>query len=245
MTEFKAKIFFSEIGGIFIAKNIQSGYQTNRLISIILSFQDSFQITPYGKDPLDAAAALISPNIKFKIRTNPKEFTAFIHIDPYSKPGLRIKRDGEIIILPRKPFQKSIQELDRWILNSKISSETTADFLLNLIDTFPDSLLQQKELDPRIARCIEIISKSDSIDFATLSRSVSLSTSRLSHLFKEETNITLRQYIQHRKLIKSIHGLHKNFPFSEAALLGGFSDQSHFINIFKKMFGIIPSKTRQ
>ena len=74
---------------------------------------------------------------------------------------------------------------------------------------------------------------------------VHLSSNRLSHLFKKETGLTVRQFVLHRKLVKSIQAMYEQHNFTESSFIGGFSDQPHFTKTFKNAFGINPSSSRK
>jgi AraC-like DNA-binding protein len=58
-----------------------------------------------------------------------------------------------------------------------------------------------------------------------LAELVYLSSSRLSHLFKEETGLSVRQFVLHRKLVKSLQAMYEQHNFTESSFMGGFSDQ--------------------
>lgn len=238
------KIYYSEIGGVFIGKGIQSDYQRNHLIKIIISFHEPFKITQPEKEDLIVEAALILANAKFKIQTSQNDYTAFLHIDPYSDIGLLIQNSTDVAELPRSVFKESLNEFSKWLSDKNNDNTQTENLIRNMVHSLPPKYVSPKKIDMRVIECMKIINESEVVNFDDLASHLSLSSSRLSHLFKEETNLTLKKYIQHRKLIKSIHGLQRNLNFTEAAFYGGFYDQPHFIKIFKKMFGIRPSKIK-
>ena len=72
-----------------------------------------------------------------------------------------------------------------------------------------------------------------------LSKAINLSASRMQHVFKTETGMSLKQYILQEKIrrAKDII-LHKSLI--ETALTCGFYDQSHFNKYFKKYNGLTP-----
>ncbi len=70
---------------------------------------------------------------------------------------------------------------------------------------------------------------------------VYLSVDRTRHLFLEETGTTLRQYILWKRVQQTVYKvLNENWTPSEACILCGFNDISHFSRVFKNMFGIAP-----
>ena len=71
-----------------------------------------------------------------------------------------------------------------------------------------------------------------------LSRLVYLSQSRLSHIFKQQTGITLHSYLAFEKLHKTHQYYIEGKTLTEACLLAGFSSSSHFSATCKRMFGM-------
>lgn len=237
------RIWYSEIGGIFVGTNIKTGFVSNRMHSIIVSEEGAFRLEQYAGKPWAAEAILVSPNVRFRIETGQTASIACIHIDPYSEIGLTVRNNREVAALPRSELWKSLVPIFSLPSVGFHDEGNTENVLRSLVEALPPALRTSRKLDERITQCIRLINTSESVALSELARACSLSLSRLSHLFKAETGITLRQYAQHRKMIGSIHGLHNNMNYTHAAFHGGFSDQPHFNNVFKRMFGIRPKST--
>ncbi|MDT3994986.1 AraC family transcriptional regulator, partial [Mammaliicoccus fleurettii] len=78
-----------------------------------------------------------------------------------------------------------------------------------------------------------------------LAEQVHISPKYLSHLFKEEVGVTLSNYITEKKLEEAKIWLdNSNLSISEIAHQLSFSDQSHFIKVFKHNNGITPKQYR-
>lgn len=78
-----------------------------------------------------------------------------------------------------------------------------------------------------------------------LAAQVHLSPKYLSHLFKEEVGVTVSTYITEKKLEEAKIWLNNsNLSISEIAHQLNFSDQSHFIKVFKRNNGITPKQYR-
>ena len=67
---------------------------------------------------------------------------------------------------------------------------------------------------------------------------VSLSPSRLSHLFKAETGVPLKSYITLHQVERAFMKLLCGKNITEAALEAGFDSSSHFSATVKRMMGI-------
>lgn len=103
-------------------------------------------------------------------------------------------------------------------------------------------------VDGRVARVIEhlyqgasVADEPDRSGHAHLAVLVHLSVSRLTHLFKQETGITLRLFQQWVKLRLAAKMLQEHMHLTHAAHDGGFADAAHFANAFKRTFGVTPT----
>lgn len=248
MAQLNYKIGHSDDGGIFIGKNIKSAFHEHHFIAIILSFKEKFFISEESGQSSHYEVALIPKDVSYKLSTGSENYTVFIHVDPYSEIGLLLAQSGDQILRSeRSNFAAVLNELHEWFLDPKSSNHQVQHFLQTVASQFLKKETQKRKVDSRVLQCIEFI-KTSEIEDMNLEKAadfVSLSSGRLYHLFKQETGITFRQFIQHRKLVQSMISLNKGHNFTEASHLGGFHDQPHFIKVFKKYFGIKPSKIKK
>ncbi len=81
----------------------------------------------------------------------------------------------------------------------------------------------------------------EDISLEDIAKSINLSKYHTIKLFKKYTNLTPHQYILRLRIEEARKLLKKDIPLSQIALQCGFSDQSHFIKEFKKVYGFTPS----
>jgi len=95
-------------------------------------------------------------------------------------------------------------------------------------------------LDGRICELLEILQNCDCYDHTVenFSKKVYLSSSRLSHLFREQTGVPLKSYILFHQLEKAFTALLGGANITDAALLAGFDSPSHFAATVKKWMGM-------
>ena len=67
----------------------------------------------------------------------------------------------------------------------------------------------------------------------------------VSHFFSKRTGITLRKYIIKKRLIVAKTLLDQGMEMQEVIKRIGFNDISHFIQSFKKEYGLTPRKYQQ
>ena len=109
-------------------------------------------------------------------------------------------------------------------------------------------LLQKKPSTSKaVSDCIDYVYAhlTERITIEDLADHVSLSTSYLSRLFKQELGISVSDYIREKKLERAQNFLrYTDQSFAEIANILSFSSQSHFIQAFKAYTGMTPKKYR-
>ena len=71
-----------------------------------------------------------------------------------------------------------------------------------------------------------------------------VSPSTLSHIFKNEMQISVYRFCLQKKLLLAHDIITQGTPATTAAIECGFNDYSGFYKQFKKMFGFSPSKEK-
>ena len=86
----------------------------------------------------------------------------------------------------------------------------------------------------------------ENLTVESIADSLSLNSSYLSKLFKQEMGITLSRYIRDQKINVACNMLrHLDESSLTIANYLGFSSQSHFIQVFKKSTGLTPEEYRR
>ena len=100
--------------------------------------------------------------------------------------------------------------------------------------------------DKRVAESINFIEEND-LEYqhliSKLTSRVYLSSSRLSHLLKDQIGISIKKYLVWNRLRQAINlYLNEKTSLTEVSLESGFFDQAHLTNSFKNVLGVSPSK---
>lgn len=101
-----------------------------------------------------------------------------------------------------------------------------------------------KQLDPRIEETIRLLSGGmrEPVRIDALARAIGLSPSRLSHLFKETTGLSIVESLNGMRVRQAALLLrHTDRSASEIALDVGFTNYNHFLKQFRKRYGVNPS----
>lgn len=242
------KIGYSDIGGIYISKNVQADFHKQHTITIILTFGEPFKIAIKNKTPESYMVAIVQKDVCHNFISSSKDFNIFIHLDPYSENGIYLTQKKNLIQkLNIKPFSEVLKEFQDWFRSSK-SDEHCTELLLNKVSSITANKVPGLvKIDDRIIKSMQLIRQSDldKLSIHQVADSVNVSPSHFAYLFKKETSLTFRKFVLHCKLIKSLQAIHKHNSLTDASYHGGFSDQPHFTRTFKNAFGFKPSLSRK
>ena len=78
------------------------------------------------------------------------------------------------------------------------------------------------------------------IHLSDISNKLSLSESRLSHLFKQETGISIHKFLMKKRLMHAKEFIRKGEHINIIFALVGFNDNTSFFRAFKKEYNITP-----
>jgi len=102
-------------------------------------------------------------------------------------------------------------------------------------------------MDRRVRVVVELLDTQwrRSLRVAELARRVGLGASRLEHLFKSDTNISIRQFLRERRLHEASTLLATTEErISTIAYAVGYADISNFNHAFKRRYGVSPREYR-
>ena len=86
----------------------------------------------------------------------------------------------------------------------------------------------------------------DRITVNELAGAIGISPTHLSRIFKQETGISVSEYIRQRKIDMAKNLLRfSNYDFVEIAVMLSYSSQSHFIQHFRSQTGMTPKTYRK
>ncbi|WP_386697977.1 arabinose operon transcriptional regulator AraC [Lonepinella sp. MS14436] len=143
-------------------------------------------------------------------------------------------------------FSKIADELNE---NQAISQELTESLLeYLLIKCFSaEQTKVNNSLDQRIVQVCSFINEqlAEPLEIDTLAQQVYLSSSRLSHLFKQQMGVSLVQYKEMQRITEAKKLLYfSNMSVSTIAKSIGYDDALYFSKVFKKHTALSPIQFR-
>lgn len=129
------------------------------------------------------------------------------------------------------------------------SSKITAELIKLIIYAYENKKDYKQISNTIIEKAIKYINDniSSKMLINEIADSVHVSKFYLCHLFKNTINMTISDYILHRRISIAENQLIKDIkaPISEIAIRSGFSSFSYFNQVFKKVEKITPSEFRR
>jgi AraC-like DNA-binding protein len=222
---------FDTVTGLYIFKfdNLETELHCHPAVEIAIAKRGSFSLSTETAEFKNLKFAIIEANKKHKITSINCELQV-IMIEHHN----RFIRDR--LALHRIAVDKG------YYFQSTPSSERIIDQIIQNIND-GESVT---EYDLRVSAAIDFLNSRD-IAYGTMIKTLqtvtNLSESRLSHLFKANTGISLKKYLIWTKLKSTIKiFLNNRYDLFSSLINTGFYDHPHFSRNFKTMFGVRPSK---
>lgn len=127
-------------------------------------------------------------------------------------------------------------------------ADYTKEMIIELTSEVHNHLLNNKKYPKLISDTIEYIyfHLSEDIKLGDICKSVHISSSYLSKYFKQETGITISEYImQERSKKAAALLLESNYSIQEISSFVGYMDNNYFVKVFKKIYHQTPSQYRK
>lgn len=176
---------------------------------------------------------LLSPFVSHQVRVKPGRTLLFL-IDPSSRLGEEIEKK----FLQEKIYCNSLPEKLAPYLKKALEG-----YLQTIFPDFWTSLgilSKEEKKDERVDSILDGVKDHSLLFFSLpeLADFVYLSESRLTHLFKETTGMSLKNYLLMRRMELAFRLVHEGMTITEAAHMAGFFDSAHLANVVRKTTGI-------
>lgn len=240
-------IFMGESYISAFTNSINAESHKHYMLQLFMSYKDNLNINIKGKN-ISCRCIIVNTDVEHSFSSdNIIHFTMLIDATSDIAQEFRSKYlfeedyyilDCEEVTLFQETLQQVIKNLNR---------EKYIEFTSLLFSILGIKVNERIKYDDRI---IEILKAMDNYDYEInsleeFSKIVSLSESRLSHLFKEQVGIPLKSYIVLCKLKKAYMYLLESGNITDAAMKSGFDSPSHFAYTSKKLTGMSAKNIRK
>lgn len=168
---------------------------------------------------------------------------AIIFVEPESPAGRRLAETlfaDETLVAVEEPALVAAAGALRSALDDPA---TRADMLaagsaaVDALAAVPPSGFGDRRIDAIIRFVAENIDRPLTLDLAARAAGVHLSSSRLRHLFVEQTGLAFRTYQLWLRLVRAVDIYSEGATLTQAAHAAGFADSAHFSRTFRRTFG--------
>jgi len=219
----------------YIGKSIETERHTHHALEFIFGIEQPFDLISDEEKLSDVYGVVIHPNYPHQFIGNDVEYL-FIFLEPELLQVNQIKNYYNLT-------SQKIVTLGS--LSKFPNPEKVIDFsFFAEVLKIPKLHKEINDIDYRIKNVIELIKtnlEEGQISSNALAKSIFLSESRFSHLFKEQIGIPVRKFILWCRIQEALKELLKGNNFTKSAHAAGFSDSAHFSRTFLEMFGVSPS----
>lgn len=193
----------------------------------------------YKKSPLSVQSinpltcTIINSNVDHFFQIN--DLCVSLLINPQSPVGNYFTSllKGKDVLEINQPYHEKLLTL----FDPEITEEAVNSFLIN----FRQHYVKDMIIDDRISDVLDYIEEREGLDIniSLLSAMSYLSSTRFTHLFKEEVGTSVMKYIKWVRMVYALkYIIYDHKSISDGAYKYGFSDSAHFSRSFNKYFGI-------
>lgn len=229
------KIFWDKDNIGFLSDRVQSTEHSHCVLQVFLSLDGPLTVVADGVK-INGACVIINKNVPHIFSCENKVRLSIL-IEPCSSfaQELITKMSGKYLICERLPenIKRKVALIDTNDKRQYIDFIHDFKLFLGITDNAGTP-------DERITKLLDILQNCDCYDHTvdSFAKSVYLSSSRLSHLFREQMGLPLKSYILFHQLEKAFSSLLSGANITDAAMRAGFDSPSHFAATVKKWMGV-------
>lgn len=238
-------IYLSQGRILLVGNALDNGSHSHNALQLTVSLENRPLVVKHPQGEVETDCALISPNHEHQVDLR-DTWRALILINAESERAQQI-RERYLQLSPVATPTAADNAFCRQQLQPFANQPQTIDAAAEAIDAivghFAGPAPEPRPLDLRVSKVMELIHRPYDQEYAVdaLAKHISLSASRLSHLFRDEVGIPLKHYLLWQKLHRAGFNIGAGKPMSQAATEAGFADAAHFSRTFRAMFGMPPS----
>ena len=243
-------------------RKYESGVALNDLTPLFIGYENCLpghSFGPFGRSSylihyvISGKGVFMSKGKKYVVKKGdafiiaPDEITTYVadSVEPWSYVWIAFNGnlaselkslERPVISLSEEPFN----QVKNLVLTSKIIyAETITAILFNVFN----DIFNKKRNDENVVKQIENFVKTQfmtDISVDGIALAVGLDRRYVGRLFKNETGVSLQNFIIETRLNRAKELLLRGYKVSDAAVMSGYNDPFNFTKMFKKRFKISP-----
>lgn len=189
------------------------------------------------------AVAFVPPHVPRTLHAEDCGGLVSLNLDPASDAHHRLLRHhgGDLRPLPARALVHLADRLDGALRGQLDTGESAALSEAIIAAVCPDGSAGDVPLDRRVTQVMQRIRAGVGMSLADLAQGACLSPSRLTHLFHEQSGLSIKHFMLWAKLRRGLTAFASGRALTEIALAVGFADLSHMSRTFQRVFGLQPS----
>lgn len=241
------KLYGAEHHLMVVSDAIDADEHAHSFVQAAISLDSVFEIEVEGQ-PISCGGIVIQSNVVHRLSGAGHPLLMLL-MDSTSDLAASFKRfigTNKYGLIPAD-LAKAGSEFARNHLKDVKDGTSYLTFLEQLLERLGSHYTQPAIDDERIGELIQLIKECTGSDHSVglYAGQIGLSDSRLSHLFKANTGISLSGYILLHKLQKACYLIFKGVSITDAAMAAGFDSPSHFASASKKLLGMTAKDIRK
>jgi AraC-like DNA-binding protein len=229
------------------SNTIDAEAHQHTFIQVTIALENHFQIEVQG-EIISTAGIVLDSNVTHRLQGSGQPLVLLL-IDSTSQIATAFKQ-----YMGKRDYASFPEELSKEVaehIKTRLPlihvAETYRVFLQELMMLFHLDFTQTAITDARIKELIQHMKDCSDSEHSirNYAEQFGLSSSRLSHLFKENTGISLSGYLVLHKMQKACYLIFQGTSITEAAVAAGFDTPSHFANTSKRLLGMTAKDIRK
>ena len=226
---------------IIVSKEIAAEEHHHHAIKIAINLEDNSGII-FNKSEIKQNTLILNSDKSHSLDSRSNSIIILL-INPESETGNHIRNkylnhsDSSVINIK---YNRHLTGHFHEISSNPQSKAMVLDMYSDIIEKVCGKPSGSFSMDDRIQKIFKEINKMEekklpAKDLASLAY---LSESRFMHLFKQEVNIPVRQFLSWLRLLDAVKLLIRGETLTEAAMISGFTDLPHLHKTFTHFFGV-------
>lgn len=231
----------------YITPAIQSGLTARSSATLLASVSGHpFTLVTLDGSVLRCTAALVAPHVPRQLDADGCGLLS-LNIDPASAAFRALSLAlGERSILPiDAACFGPLREQFEGALHGQLGAGPLRALSEGMVRCVCGTSEQRAPLDPRVDRVLQRLhvasGQGSTIPLRDLAALACLSPDRMTHLFREQTGMSIKRYLLWAKIRRTVQLMATGGSLTQIALSGGFTDAAHMSRTFQRYFGLPPS----